>query len=90
MNHAGADGRMVRALQAQGVDGIVVAGTGNGTLSWALQEALLGARSDGVSVVRATRCAMGSVLADPSQRLPDSDGLSPVKARIAMLLALLA
>ena len=90
MNHAGADGSVVRALQAQGVDGIVVAGTGNGTLSEALEEALLQARADGIAVVRASRCGTGVVLAQTGQRLPDSQGLSPVKARIAMQLALLA
>ena len=90
MNHAGADGAIVRALQAQGVDGIVVAGTGNGSLGVALQEALLQAVRDGVRVVRATRCAGGRVLPHGSDVLPDSNGLSPVKARVALLLELLA
>ena len=90
MNHAGADGAIVRALQAQGVDGIVVAGTGNGSLGVALQEALLQAVRDGVRVVRATRCAGGRVLPHAGDVLPDSNGLSPVKARIALQLELLA
>lgn len=89
MNHAGADGSIVRALQAYGVDGIVVAGTGNGTLSTALEQALLDAAVQGVRVVRSTRCAEGVVLPYAGQVLPDSQGLSPVKARVAMLLALL-
>jgi len=89
MNHAGADGAIVRALQAQGVDGIVVAGTGNGSLGVALQEALLRAVRDGVRVVRATRCAGGRVLPHGGDVLPDSNGLSPVKARIALQLELL-
>lgn len=90
MNYAGADGAVVRALQAQGIDGIVVAGTGNGTLAAPLQEALLQAVRDGVRVVRATRCAGGRVLPHGGDVLPDSNGLSPVKARVAMLLELLA
>ena len=32
LNHVGADGSVVRALLAQGVDGLVVAGTGTGAL----------------------------------------------------------
>lgn len=90
MNHAGADGSIVQALQARGVDGIVVAGTGNGTLSAGLQQALLQAMRDGVRVLRATRCAGGRVLPHGGDVLPDSRGLSPVKARIALLLDLLA
>jgi L-asparaginase len=90
MNHAGADGSIVRALLAHGVDGIVAAGTGNGTLSEPLQLALLEARAAGVSVLRATRCAAGAVLPHQAQALPAAPGLSPVKARVAMLLDLLA
>ena len=89
MNHAGADGGIVRALQAHGVEGIVVAGTGNGTLSAALEQALLQVAALGVRVVRSTRCVEGVVLPHPGQELPDSLGLSPVKARVAMLLELL-
>jgi len=89
MNHAGADGTIVQALRARGVDGIVVAGTGNGSLAVPLQEALLQAVQGGVRVVRATRCAGGRVLPHGGDVLPDSNGLSPVKARVALLLELL-
>ena len=89
MSHAGAGGALVEALIAQGVDGLVVAGTGNGTVHHALEAALLKAQQNGVSVVRATRCAEGQVIAKPGAALLDSRGLSPVKARIAMMLALL-
>ena len=90
MNYAGASGAIVQALQAQGVDGIVAAGTGNGTLNSELQHALRKAQAEGVRVVRATRCANGRVLAHPGDLLPDSQGLSPVKARIALMLELFA
>lgn len=90
MNYAGADGRAVRALVADGVQGLVVAGTGNGTLHHALEAALLEAQAQGVRVVRATRCLEGRVLAKAGDVLADSQGLSPVKARVALLLALLA
>jgi L-asparaginase len=89
MNHAGAGGAMVGALVAQGVDGLVVAGTGNGTLHHELETALCQAQAQGVKVLRSTRCAQGQVLARPDDRLPDSRGLSPVKARIALMLELL-
>ncbi|MGV3571480.1 MAG: asparaginase [Ramlibacter sp.] len=89
MNHAGADGAVVRALLAQGVDGIVVAGTGNGTLNQRLEAALLEAQAQGVAVRRTSRCAEGRVLATPGDRLPHAEGLSPVKARVALLLELM-
>ena len=90
MSHAGADGAVVRALVADGVQGLVVAGTGNGSLHHALESALLQAQAVGVKVLRATRCLEGRVLSQPGEVLPDSQGLSPVKARISLLLALLA
>jgi len=89
MNHVGAGGAIVHALVAQGVDGLVVAGTGNGTLHHELEAALRQAQAQGVKVVRSTRCAQGRVLAKPDDTLPDSRGLSPVKARIALMLDLL-
>ena len=89
MNHAGADGGIVRALQAHGVDGIVVAGTGNGTLSTALDAALREAQAQGVQVLRSTRCDAGPVMELPGL-LPSAGALSPVKARIELILALLA
>ena len=89
MSYTGASGAIVQALTAQGVHGLVVAATGNGTLHYALEEALLQAQQAGVSVVRATRCANGKVLSTPGNMIPDSSGLSPVKARIALVLELL-
>ena len=89
MNYAGASGATVQALMAQGVRGLVVACTGNGTLHHDLEAALLQVRAEGVRVVRATRCVNGRVLPKPSDLLPDSGGLSPVKARVAMMLELL-
>jgi len=90
MNHAGASGAIVQALQAQGVQGLVVAATGNGSLHHELEAALLKAQADGVKVLRATRCAGGRVLPMPSDAIPDSEGLSPVKARVKLILQLLA
>jgi L-asparaginase len=88
MNHAGADGRIVQALVAQGVDGLVAAGTGNGTLSRALDAALRDCQAAGVKVWRGTRCDAGPVMDLPGL-LPSAGALSPVKARVEMILALL-
>ena len=89
MNYAGASGSLVDALVAQGVQGLVVACTGNGTLHHDLEAALLQAQAGSVRVVRATRCVNGRVLPKPGDLLPDSQGLSPVKARVALVLELL-
>jgi L-asparaginase len=90
MNHAGAGGAIVQALQAQGVQGLVVAGTGNGSLHQELEAALLTAQAAGVKVVRASRCFSGRILPTPADTIPDSQGLSPVKARVSLILQLLA
>lgn len=89
LNHAGADGRIVRALLTAGVDGIVAAGTGNGTLSTAVDAALREAAAVGVRVLRSTRCDAGPVMDLPGL-MPSAGALSPVKARIELILALLA
>ena len=88
-NHVGADGAVVEALVTQGVDGLVVAGTGNGSLSKPLEAALRVAQASGVQVLRSTRCDAGPVSTSASA-LPSAGALSPVKARIELLLALLA
>lgn len=89
MSHAGADGALVRMLIAKGVQGIVAAGTGNGSLAQDLEASLIEARECGIAVVRTTRCASGSVLEQASDVLPASRGLSAMKARVAMQLELL-
>jgi L-asparaginase len=104
MNYAGASGALVDALVlpvapalqegAQGtalapLRGLVVAATGNGTVHHDLEAALLRAQAAGVKIVLATRCASGRVLPTPGSVFPDSQGLSPVKARVALMLALM-
>ncbi|RCX08996.1 asparaginase [Extensimonas vulgaris] len=88
-SHAGASGAIVDALVQGGVQGLVVAATGNGTVHAALEEALLRAQAAGVRVLRATRCSEGQLLPRPGDVLPAAPGLSPVKARITLLLDLL-
>jgi L-asparaginase len=92
-NHAQASGHIVHALLASSGDphsplkGIVVAGTGNGTLSADLQTALFAAQSQGVRVLRASRCTWGGVSATAHDVLPCT-ALSAVKARVQMVLQL--
>lgn len=94
-SHACADGNLVRALlthspsDAPRLQGLVVAGTGNGSLHHRLEDALIEAMNAGVRVVRATRCASGQVTPAPGDRLEPSHGLSPVKARLALMLDLI-
>lgn len=88
-SHAGAAGAGVDALVSAGVRGLVVACTGNGTVHRSLEAALLRAHAAGVRVVRATRCSEGQVLPKPGDLFADSQGLSPVKARVALMLDLL-
>ena len=54
--------RAVQALVAAGVQGLVVAGTGNGTIHQAMEQALLQARAKGVSVWYTTRCLEGQLV----------------------------
>lgn len=89
MNFVGARGLVVDALMAGGVEGIVVAGTGNGTIHYSLEIALRRAQLKGVAVVVATRCLDGRVLPIAGRQFEGLDGLSPVKARIALILRLL-
>ncbi|TSE33147.1 asparaginase [Tepidimonas taiwanensis] len=102
-SHGGADGALVRALLQQrraalaGGDadpplaGLVVAGTGNGSLHTALTEALAQAAREGVAVRVTTRCAEGVVVGEGGRGgniWPVTD-LPPAKARIALALELL-
>jgi L-asparaginase len=85
LNHAGTDGRLVDALMAQGLQGLVLAGTGNGSLSADLEAAALCAQAAGVRVLRASRCAHGAVLGETGA-LPGAGELSAVQARVEVLL----
>lgn len=90
VSHAGASGAVVEALRAQGVDGLVVAGTGNGSLHHALEAALRSAQAAGIVVQRCTRVADGAVLPTGRDALPISDARTPAQARIELMLTLMA
>ncbi|MGI4814038.1 MAG: type II asparaginase [Janthinobacterium lividum] len=95
VSHALASRRLVDALVAAGVPGIVVAGTGNGSIHSAIQQALVDAVAQGVAVVRASRTGAGPVLqgaaaADDIYGFVASGSLNAYKARILLTLALLS
>jgi L-asparaginase len=90
VSHAGADGRVVDLLVADGVQGLVVAGTGHGTVHQALEAALRRAEAAGVHVLRASRVGQGAVSRPgPAHWLPAGE-LSPAQARVALMLRLMA
>ncbi|HET7792177.1 MAG TPA: asparaginase [Rhizobacter sp.] len=88
-SHAGASGALVRAACELGVQGLVVAATGNGTLHHALEDALLEAQAQGVTVWRSSRCGNGRVIEGADDALPSAGDLTPVKARVELMLQLL-
>ena len=93
MSHAGASGAIIDALVREGaqdpVRGLVLATTGNGTVHHELEAAALKAQSAGIAVLRATRCANGRILPKADDQLRDAGALTPVKARITLMLELL-
>ncbi len=89
-SHAGARGDAVRALVAAGVQGLVVAGTGNGSVHRALQQALDQARAAGLQVWPCSRCAGGVLVQAPGAVPSPAAALSPWQARLALQLQLLS
>jgi L-asparaginase len=87
---AGASGALIQAAIAQGVEGLIVAGPGNGSVHRALEGALRAAQQRGVLIWRCTRCPDGPVFDEPDVAFPAAGSLTPVQARIEMILALVA
>ena len=85
-SHAGSRGGAVRALVAAGVQGLVVAATGNGMVHQALAAALAEAQAAGVTVWRTTRCAEGVLVGADAGPAAE---MSPWQARVELLLCLL-
>jgi len=83
----------IDAFSAHGSQGIVYAGTGNGSLTGEITEALSDARRAGVIVVRSSRVGSGLVARngeanDDELDFVVSNTLNPQKARVLLLLAL--
>jgi L-asparaginase len=89
-SHASFDGALVDAAVAAGFDGLVLAGTGNGTLHAELQAAAERAAAAGVALRVTTRCASGRLVGAAPRGAPASAEGSAAQARVALLLALLA
>jgi len=91
LNHAGAQGDNVRDMlqSSRPPKGLVVAGTGNGTVHQGLEKALKEAQTQGVRVLRTTRCALGEVQALPEDVFDAVPDMTPVQARVGLQLALL-
>ncbi len=70
--------------------GLVLAGTGMGTASDSLTQALKSAQSAGVLIWQSSRCAFAILNVRDDLSFYDFHGLSPVKARIALTLHLIA
>jgi L-asparaginase len=91
LNHAGAQGENVRDMlqSSRPPKGLVVAGTGNGTVHQGLEKALKEAQAQGVRVLRTTRCALGQVQALPEDVFDSVPDMTPVQARVGLQLALI-
>lgn len=88
-SYAQPDARVVDALVAAGVKGLVIAATGAGSIHANLEAALNRASQQGVFVLRSTRTGAGVVPALPSaDRWASSGTLNPYKARVLLTLLL--
>ncbi|WP_457809247.1 asparaginase [Kushneria sp. EE4] len=95
LSHAGASGALIDTLvrerqsgASEPVAGIVLGATGNASLHRDLEQAALRAQAAGIEVRVAARCNEGRLLPTPDAAFPIMAALSPVKARIALMLAL--
>ena len=105
-NHSGADGQLVKNLldakkgavseasvgtkKTSITQGLVIAGTGSGTISQDLLKVLEEAQKLGLWVARTSRCAYGVSDPDKHPSITSLHNLSPVQGRVAMILALIA
>lgn len=100
-SYVGASGDLIRAARDLGAEGIVIAAAGAGATTPAQADAIAEVLADGAIVVIATRTGGGRVPARPRRnRAPRSaaaldapqqvsgEDLSPVKARVLLMLAL--
>ncbi|ANH67185.1 asparaginase [Mitsuaria sp. 7] len=85
-SHAGADARSLEAWRHAGLQGLVLACTGNGTLNVALDAPVRAMKEAGVPVWRTTRCAQGRIIGASEE---PAAALSPWAARIELMLTLL-
>ena len=90
-SYAQPDARLVDALVAAGVKGLVIAATGAGSIHVNLEAALNRASQQGVFVLRSTRTGAGIVPPQPDAQGWASTGtLNPYKARVLLMLLIAA
>jgi L-asparaginase len=89
-NHVHSTAKHVEVLLNAGVDGLVVAGTGNGSISRVTKEALVKAQTMGVEICLASRCNQGPVVQTPNHGFEIAKELNPAKARVALILNILS
>jgi L-asparaginase len=92
-SHAGASTTLIDALARAGTKGIVVAATGNGTVHEAIEQGVQRAAWSGMVVLRATRCGDGAILDaldNGKGAWPSAGALTPAKARVELMLKLMA
>lgn len=85
-SHAGSEARSLDAWRAAGLQGLVLACTGNGTLNRALDVPVQALKDAGIPVWRTTRCAQGRIVGASDE---PAAALSPWAARIELMLTLL-
>jgi L-asparaginase len=94
-SHADADGWVVRAMLAHNrtterpLKGVVVVGTGHGTVHEGLAQALREAAQQGVTVWRSTRVARGGVQVREGDEWPGVPDLTSAQARVMLTLSLM-
>lgn len=94
VSHADADGWLLEAALAHAtlqdpLKGLVLAGTGHGTLHRGLEAVLSKAVAQGVTVWRSTRVARGGVESREGDVFAACGELTPAQARVALMLFLL-
>jgi len=90
LNCVQANGRPIKLMVDAGLKGLVVAGTGDGSISQAIKAELLLAQSRGVEIRLASRCNQGPVVKTENHEFPTYGTLNPAKARVALILDLLS
>lgn len=92
--YAGTDGSLFEAAIKSGVQGIVIAGTGDGNIAESERSLLKRARAKGIVIARSSRTGSGTVTynyvhnLDSELGLIPADDLNPQKARILLMLSL--
>lgn len=89
--YAGADGALIEAAVAQGAEGIVIAGFPTGVATPLMDVAIRRAAARAIAVVMTNRGGMGRVMdkkREEARPLIWGDNLTPVKARVLLMLAL--